>query len=158
MSVNIRAAEILPQNTEAPSQAGQAQAEGKSRQAMQNGALSQPGLLKLVALVEATFASQHTKFDAFLHLLHEYQASQIDKRQFEYQVSALASIGKVMYRLVHRLTAGVVLQQCCSGVVARRYVFGSLAAVLPYAWVIYLQCQQIAKALQAWVAHSPEKE
>ncbi|KAL3159188.1 hypothetical protein ABBQ32_011171 [Trebouxia sp. C0010 RCD-2024] len=89
MSVNIRAAEILPQNTEAPSQAGQAQAEGKSRQAMQNGALSQPGLLKLVALVEATFASQHTKFDAFLHLLHEYQASQIDKRQFEYQAGKL---------------------------------------------------------------------
>lgn len=89
MSLNIRAAEIVPQNT-APSQAGQAQAKGKSRQALQNGALSQPGLLRLVALVEATFASQHTKFDTFLHLLHKYQASQMDKQQFEYQVSAPA--------------------------------------------------------------------
>ena len=52
--------------------------------------LSQPGVQRLVTQVEATFANQAAKFDAFLDLLHEYQANHIDKRQFDKQVSALA--------------------------------------------------------------------
>ena len=97
MRTNIRAVEVAPQSAEAPYQARQAQAKGNSRQkAPQNSALSQPGVVQLVTQVEATFASQHTKFDAFLRLLHEYQASQIDKRQFETQVSTQEWSGTVL--------------------------------------------------------------
>lgn len=87
----MRAAEIVPQSAGPPSQAEQALAKQGARQnTQQTGALSQPGLLRLVNQVEATFAGQQSKFNAFLGLVHEYQAGHIDKRQFESQVSALA--------------------------------------------------------------------
>lgn len=90
--VDIRAVEILSQSAVAPSQGQQAGAEGISLQRAPHGipaALSQSDLQRLVIQVEAAFAGQPAKFDAFLHLLHEHQANRIDKRHFERQVSAV---------------------------------------------------------------------
>ena len=85
--------EILPQTAAALSQAERAGAEGVFTQRAPDGirgALAQSGLHRLVTQVQAAFADQPAKFDAFLHLVHEHQADHIDMLHFEKQVSALA--------------------------------------------------------------------
>ena len=89
-TVDMRAMEILSQSTVAPSQGEQSGATGTSMHRAPHGipaALSQSDLQRLVTQVEAAFAGQPAKFDAFLHLLHEHQAHRIDQRHFEQQVS-----------------------------------------------------------------------
>ena len=53
------------------------------------GALMRPGLQRFVGQVEAATVDQPAKFDAFLQLLHENQAGNIDRVHFEEQVCFL---------------------------------------------------------------------
>lgn len=92
-AVTMKVMEILPQVAAATTQAEQAGAQGVFTRKVPNGkpgVLSQSGLKRLVTQAEAAFANQPAKFDAFLHLVHEFQAHHINKQQLEEQVSALA--------------------------------------------------------------------
>ena len=92
-AIDMRAVESFPQAATAPCQVEQTGAQDVFTQNGpdgQAGALPQSGLQRLATQVQIACADQPAKFDAFLRLVHEYQASHIDKRQLEKQVSALA--------------------------------------------------------------------
>lgn len=93
--VDSKDMEIVAQVAVPQSQRQQAEARQRSpRQAPQANVnvLMQPDLQRLVRQVEAVTVDQPANFDAFLQLLHEYQAGIMEKEHFEKQVSSLLAL------------------------------------------------------------------